>query len=204
MQQDNLKFQSNIPTPVTISFDQPQTGQGQYGTWYKYGCVHQGINKVFFAAQGLQDRLSQIGALRNRQLTITKATEFINGKEQVHWVIQENGQDITPNVSQTPPVASNMTAQAPYQPQVIPTQPQGQVYTTMSDFELKLLAEIRRLSDGYHNLYNEIKVIRLGMPEENKPSMSLYESDDILKECQDKGLEPKSLLDEEGTEPVPF
>jgi len=215
MQQDNLKFLPNIPTPVTISFDQPKTGEGQYGTYYKYGCSHQGIDKVFFAAQGLQDRLSKIGALRGRQLTITKAVEYVNGKEQTHWIIQENGQDITPNVSQTPSVTPQNAPQATYQPPVIPTQPQATDYhpavnmeatpnyQTMSDFELKLLAEIskllaeiRRLSDGYHELYNEIKVIRLGMPEEVQTASKIYESDDLLAQCQDKGLEPKSILDD--------
>jgi hypothetical protein len=96
----------------------------------------------------------------------------------------------------TAPVASSQPQQAPYQPQVLPTPQSAQNYQTMSDFELKLLAEISRLSDGYHNLYNEIKVIRLGMPEEVQKASSIYESDDILTQCQDKGLEPNSHLDD--------
>ena len=46
-----LKFKANIPEKVKLTFDEPMTGEGQYGTWYMYGCIHKGEEKVFFPSE---------------------------------------------------------------------------------------------------------------------------------------------------------
>ena len=35
----SLKFNPNIPNKVILAFDEPKTGEGEYGTWYLYGII---------------------------------------------------------------------------------------------------------------------------------------------------------------------
>lgn len=90
------------------------------------------------------------------------------------------------------PVASYKPHQYTQTPQVVQTPHNPISYQTMSDFEVKALAELNRLATGYEKLFNAIKTIELSLP--NQEAMSLYESDDILTDLQNKGLEPKSNL----------
>jgi hypothetical protein len=69
-----------------------------------------------------------------------------------------------------------------------------QPYQTSSDFEIRAISELTRLSNLCSKMYNEIKLIRLGMPEESQKVIELYESDDILDNLQAKGFEDKSNL----------
>ncbi|NCC19170.1 MAG: hypothetical protein EOM29_09555 [Bacteroidia bacterium] len=92
----------------------------------------------------------------------------------------------------TPSVAPQNAPQAPYQPQAIPTQPQATNYQTMSDFEVKLLAEVNRLATGYEKLYNEVKLMRIGSKELNQEAMAIHEGDNQLHNLQNVGLEPSN------------
>lgn len=94
-----------------------------------------------------------------------------------------------------------------YQPQVVHT-PQNEIkYQTMSDFEVKILSEIGRLSDGYEKLFNAIKTIELALPEEVKKTMSMYEQDNLLGNLQNVGLAPNSdipVVEDVKPDDVPF
>ena len=51
---EKLKFKTNIPYNVTLNFDEPKTGEGEYGTWYLYG-IQETINgeNGFFATSSV-------------------------------------------------------------------------------------------------------------------------------------------------------
>ena len=38
MDQNTLKFKTNMDHVVTLMFDSPQTGTNSYGDWFRYGC----------------------------------------------------------------------------------------------------------------------------------------------------------------------
>lgn len=106
-------------------------------------------------------------------------------------------------------VSSQEAQGGAYQPQVVPT-PQNEIkYQTMSDFEVKALAELNRLATGYEKLFNAIKTIELALPEEIRNAMQIHESDNQLENLQKVGLAPESLKDipvieDVKSEDVPF
>ena len=68
----SLKFKANIPEEVTLTFDEPLTGEGQYGTWYMYGCVHKGEEKVFFPSELLHKMIQLNKHGKDSKITILK------------------------------------------------------------------------------------------------------------------------------------
>lgn len=52
-----IKFLTNKEYIVTLNFDEPKTGKGQYGTWYMYSCSYEGEDRIFFASPGLQAQI---------------------------------------------------------------------------------------------------------------------------------------------------
>jgi hypothetical protein len=109
-----IKFLPNKPETVTFEFDQPRTGEGNYGPWNLYGVEG---NKSFFAPFGLNARLEALGQLKGRTLTITKnITLDDNQKELTRWTIEENGSDITPQVEAKAPAAQKSAPVVQYVP----------------------------------------------------------------------------------------
>lgn len=68
-----LKFNPNLPNKVELAFDEPKTGEGQYGTWYLYG-IKETINgeNGFFATKILHELLQGKGLKAGAKLEITK------------------------------------------------------------------------------------------------------------------------------------
>ena len=73
MENKAMKFNPNLPTEVELSFDEPKTGEGQYGTWYLYG-TKETINgeSGFFATQILHELLQGLGVKTGSKLVIMK------------------------------------------------------------------------------------------------------------------------------------
>jgi|TARA_R110002020_G_scaffold188167_9_gene386844 hypothetical protein len=71
-QKPTLKFKANIPSEVELTFDEPKTGEGQYGTWYLYGCKHEGSEKVFFPSELLHKMIQLSGFKSGSKFTILK------------------------------------------------------------------------------------------------------------------------------------
>ena len=69
----SLKFNPNIPNKVILAFDEPKTGEGEYGTWYLYGIIET-INgeNGFFATKILHELLQGKGLKAGAKLEITK------------------------------------------------------------------------------------------------------------------------------------
>ena len=72
MENKAMKFNPNLPTEVELSFDEPKTGEGQYGTWYMYGCIHKGEEKVFFPSELLCKMIQLSGHKKDSEFTILK------------------------------------------------------------------------------------------------------------------------------------
>ena len=68
-----LKFNPNISNKVELAFDEPKTGEGEYGTWYLYG-IQETINgeNGFFATAILHQLLQGKGLKAGAKLEITK------------------------------------------------------------------------------------------------------------------------------------
>ena len=73
MENKAMKFNPNMPVAVELSFDEPKTGDGQYGTWYLYG-TNENIKgeSGFFATQILHELLQGLGVKTGSKLVITK------------------------------------------------------------------------------------------------------------------------------------
>ena len=76
MENKAKKFDPNLPTEVELTFDEPKTGENQYGTWYLYG-IKQLITgeNGFFATDLLHNRLQELGAKTGDKLLITKVAK---------------------------------------------------------------------------------------------------------------------------------
>ena len=73
MENKAMKFNPNLPTKVELSFDEPKTGDGQYGTWYLYGTKENIKGESgFFATQILHEILQGMGVKTGSKLVITK------------------------------------------------------------------------------------------------------------------------------------
>lgn len=90
------RFKINIPEAIFFESNEPQTGIGKYGQWFRHEVMIDGRDYVLFASKGLQDRLSKLGNLYGRTLEITKQEDANN---RIVWEIKENGTVITPGVS---------------------------------------------------------------------------------------------------------
>ena len=96
MENKALKFNPNLPTEVELTFDEPKTGEGKFGTWYLYGIklTVKGENG-FFATEILNDKLQVIGVKSGSKLIITKVVK----DEKTTWDIKKVGEDQPKEVS---------------------------------------------------------------------------------------------------------
>ena len=68
-----MKFNPNMPVDVELSFDEPKTGDGQYGTWYLYGTKENIKGESgFFATQILHELLQGLGVRQDLNLLSLK------------------------------------------------------------------------------------------------------------------------------------
>ena len=73
MENKAMKFNPNLPTEVELSFDEPKTGEGQYGIWYLYGTKENIKGESgFFATQILHEILQGMGVKTGSKLVIMK------------------------------------------------------------------------------------------------------------------------------------
>jgi len=94
-----LKIQSTDPrnpqpTLVTLKFNQPKEVEGNYGTQYMYGVIHEGMDKTIYATPGMHRRIQEIGARQGDTLSIIRTGE---GKE-TRWDIIVDGRDGTKQI----------------------------------------------------------------------------------------------------------
>ena len=83
-----IDWELGKPRTFTLAFDEPKTGNNQYGTWYMYGCIHGGEEKVFFASGRLHQMIQLCGFSRGDSFTVLKKEDddqqfpffTINGK----------------------------------------------------------------------------------------------------------------------------
>ena len=71
-QKPRLKFKANLPEKVKLTFDDPMSGEGQYGKWYMYGCLHGGLEKVFFPSELLHKMIQLCKFGKDSEFTILK------------------------------------------------------------------------------------------------------------------------------------
>ena len=169
MKQETLKFTPNIPLMMNFKFDQPKTGtsiskkDNKSFNWYLYGVEHQGIDKTFFAASGLQERLSQLERLQGRSLEITKVVDEAG---KTRWVIVENGADITPEPQniQTPTTTPNTP----------PATPQTPNNANSSDY---VLSAIKKLNENIQDIEKRLSGLEtLAVDLKGKPAVELHQS----------------------------
>lgn len=89
---ETLKPKTNLPELVTFQYNEPQTGEGQYGTWYKYAIENRGVNKVLFPTKFLNDKLQAFQPLQGKTLEIV-LIEIDGGKKD--WRVSVPGQSGT-------------------------------------------------------------------------------------------------------------
>ena len=91
-----MKFNPNLPTNVELTFDEPKTGDGKYGTWYLYGTKENIKGESgFFATEILHDKLQGMGVKTGSNLIITKVVK----DEKTTWDIKIVGEDPIQEVS---------------------------------------------------------------------------------------------------------
>lgn len=89
---ETLKPKTNLPELVTFQYNEPQTGEGQYGTWYKYAIENRGVNKVLFPTKFLNDKLQAFQPLQGKTLEIV-LIEIDGGRKD--WRVSVPGQSGT-------------------------------------------------------------------------------------------------------------
>lgn len=99
---ETLKPKTNIPELVTFQYNDPQTGEGQYGTWYKYAIENRGVNKVLFPTKFLNDKLQAFQPLQGKTLEIV-LIEIDGGKKDWRVSVPGQGGTNTPIPSQNVP-----------------------------------------------------------------------------------------------------
>ena len=76
MENKNIKFEPNVPVEVTLAFDQPKTGDGEYGTWYLYGTKALITGESgFFATELLHKKIQEAGLSMGDTFTIIKVSK---------------------------------------------------------------------------------------------------------------------------------
>ena len=113
MENKAMKFNPNMPVDVELSFDEPKTGEGQYGTWYLYGTKENIKGESgFFATQILHEILQGMGVKTGSKLVIIKVVN----DNKTTWDVKSIGGDVVEEKSITEvinKVASSMDANKP-------------------------------------------------------------------------------------------
>ena len=113
MENKPMKFNPNMPVDVELSFDEPKTGEGQYGTWYLYGTKENIKGESgFFATQILHEILQGMGVKTGSKLVIIKVVN----DNKTTWDVKSIGGDVVEEQSITEvinKVASSMDANKP-------------------------------------------------------------------------------------------
>jgi hypothetical protein len=93
---EKYEFQPDQPTQVTLKFNQPRIGQGQFGTWYFYGATINGMEIGFFAPETLHQRIQFIGLKAGSTCTITKRARINQetNKPYVEYELLYNGNKV--------------------------------------------------------------------------------------------------------------
>lgn len=107
-----LEFLLNVPTTVRL-LKNFRNGDGEYGPWFGWGVMHDGVEKTLFADPDLQAKIIPFGT--GLDLTITKSQ--IPGSRQFAWQVGPAGQD-RPDPVYAPPNGERLVTHAPpYAPQ---------------------------------------------------------------------------------------
>ena len=94
-----LKFMANMDYPISLLFDQPKVGEGQYGAWYRYAVNHNKTEWAIFASEGLNAQLSTYG--KGSNLNIRKE-EYEPGKTKFVVTALEGAVKAPPATLNTP------------------------------------------------------------------------------------------------------
>lgn len=71
-QKKAFEFHLGVKTPVSLKYNEPKTGQGQYGTWYMYSAIIDGEDNIFFAPEPLHREIQNRKIQPNQIFYITK------------------------------------------------------------------------------------------------------------------------------------
>lgn len=101
-----MEFLLNVPAIVTLG-NNFKNGTGEYGPWFGWGVIEQGIEKTLFADSDLQAKIAPFG--KGAQLSITKSQ--IPGTRQFGWsVVPANQPTTQPPAFIPPPVPYGATS----------------------------------------------------------------------------------------------
>ena len=93
MEYNEIKFGENEEYNVTFKFDEPKTGEGQYGEWNLYGVEHDGKDSSFFASPGLHNRVKSFK--QGDSVKIVKRMK----NNRTTWDVKKTGESTAPVVS---------------------------------------------------------------------------------------------------------
>ena len=74
-----IKFQVGEPKKLTLAFDEPKTGNNDYGRWYMYGFKNGDLSSdedCFFATETLHSMIKTLGAGEGDEITIEKCQDL--------------------------------------------------------------------------------------------------------------------------------
>jgi hypothetical protein len=74
-----IKFQVGEPKTLTLAFDEPKTGNNDYGRWYMYGFKNGDLSSdedCFFATETLHSMIKTLGAGEGDEITIEKCQDL--------------------------------------------------------------------------------------------------------------------------------
>lgn len=70
-----LKFKANIPVEVELTFDEPKTGESEYGEWFMYGCKEKDTEKIFFPSKTLHTMIQMLEFKSGSKFTVLKVEQ---------------------------------------------------------------------------------------------------------------------------------
>ena len=74
-----IKFKVGEPKTLTLAFDEPKTGNNDYGRWYMYGFKNSDLSSdedCFFATETLHSMIKTLGAGEGDEITIEKCQDL--------------------------------------------------------------------------------------------------------------------------------
>ena len=77
-----LELQVNIPTKIKLLQEKPATGESQYGKWWLYSVMADGIEYSLFTPEQVQKYIEEHGLKKNDELQITN-TNTKSGKSNI-------------------------------------------------------------------------------------------------------------------------
>lgn len=85
-----LEIQLNKPVTMRVQYDEPQVGEGKYGTWWRWTVVPEGEEEIswFVSSERLANILAMMGLMQGDEITVSKLAKKEGDRDITYFEVK--------------------------------------------------------------------------------------------------------------------